>query len=290
MFNVYSDEFIILKVYLDAGHGGGDPGACDNGLQEKDITLAIAKVTEKYINDHYKNVVVKMSRTGDSYPTLSDRTNEANTWGADLFVSIHVNAGGGDGYETFINTSTPNSTEKFAEVMHRELMRDVYAGFPDRGIKRGDLHVLRESNMDAILTENLFIDTGNNAAFLESNAHIYDIGANHAHAIAKYADLKGKGQSNSKPKPSKPNKSPAKPSKPKNGGKYGWLKIVNVGNAAIVMDRPDRINASNIGLARKGHKLPLNGSVRGKHNADGYWEVEYRGRLGYVTAKYGDRV
>lgn len=73
-------------------------------------------------------------------------------------------------------------------------------------------------------------------------------------------------------------------------GKYGELKIVNVNNAAIVMDKPDRDNANNLGTIGKGRTVPLNGSVTGRNNSGGYWEVEYDGSLGYITAKYGERV
>lgn len=71
------------------------------------------------------------------------------------------------------------------------------------------------------------------------------------------------------------------------GGKYGYLQIVNVNNAAIMMDKPDRINGKNIGTIPKGTKVPLQGSVRGSNNPGGYWEVKYNGKLGYITAKYG---
>src|SRR5699024_447870 len=74
-------------VYLDAGHGGRDPGAVSNGLQEKDITLDVAKRVEKKLKS--LGYVVIMSRTNDNYKTLPKRTNEANKANADIFVSVH---------------------------------------------------------------------------------------------------------------------------------------------------------------------------------------------------------
>lgn len=50
----------------------------------------------------YLNVQTKMSRTSDTYPSLTDRTNEANRWGADFLLSIHINAGKGNGYENYV--------------------------------------------------------------------------------------------------------------------------------------------------------------------------------------------
>lgn len=106
--------------------------------------------------------------------------------------------------------------------------------------------------------------------------------------VKKSDVTKNSSSTASKPTDSKPStKSSSGSSK---SGKYGKLKIINVNNAAIVMDKPDRINAKNIGTVKKGATLPLNGSVRGKNSSSGYWEVEFNGRLGYITGKYGKRV
>ena len=67
----------MVKIYLDAGHGGSDPGAVGNGLKEKDLTLILAKKVEAMLKD-YQDVETKMSRIGDTYPSLSSRTNEAS--------------------------------------------------------------------------------------------------------------------------------------------------------------------------------------------------------------------
>lgn len=62
--------------------------------------------------EDYKDVSVKMSRTGDTYPSLSARTKAANEWAADIFLSIHINAGGRTGYEDFIYTlASPKAKE-----------------------------------------------------------------------------------------------------------------------------------------------------------------------------------
>lgn len=90
-----------------------------------------------------------------------------------------------------------------------------------------------------------------------------------------------------KPKQSAPAPESKQTSK---SGKYGNLQIVNVKSAAIVMDRPDRLNSKNIGTVAKGVIVPLNGSVRGANSDTGYWEIEFNNRLGYVTGKYGKRV
>jgi N-acetylmuramoyl-L-alanine amidase len=78
-----------MKLYLDPGHGGEDPGAQGNGLDEKDITLAIALKIRKIILADYENVEVKMSRTSDTAKSLAQRSSGANAWDADFFLSIH---------------------------------------------------------------------------------------------------------------------------------------------------------------------------------------------------------
>jgi len=88
----------MVKVFIDPGHGGIDSGATGNGLTEKNVTLQIALAVRKYLRE-YKDVSIKMSRTANKTVTLQQRTNAANNWGADLFLSIHINAGGGTGFE-----------------------------------------------------------------------------------------------------------------------------------------------------------------------------------------------
>ena len=62
----------MVKIYIDPGHGGTDPGAIGNGLREKDVTLAIATRVRNMLVNEYSNATVRMSRTGDQtvdYPT-----------------------------------------------------------------------------------------------------------------------------------------------------------------------------------------------------------------------------
>jgi N-acetylmuramoyl-L-alanine amidase len=78
-----------FKVVLDPGHGGKDPGAEGvRGIQEKDVTLAIATLVARKLAAE-PGIEVAMTRTGDRYLSLEERTGFANAQGADLFVSIH---------------------------------------------------------------------------------------------------------------------------------------------------------------------------------------------------------
>lgn len=77
-------------VVIDPGHGGKDPGAIGHGYQEKKIALEIASRVAERLRE--LGVNVRMTRTGDTYPSLKDRTAMANRWNADVFISIHLNA------------------------------------------------------------------------------------------------------------------------------------------------------------------------------------------------------
>ncbi|QWC20989.1 N-acetylmuramoyl-L-alanine amidase [Bacillus haikouensis] len=67
----------------------------------------------------------------------------------------------------------------------------------------------------------------------------------------------------------------------------GEIRVMGVTQAAIIQDRPDRLNSKNIGTIARGRTLPVTGSVRGKNSNSGYWEVIYDGRRAYVTGDYG---
>ncbi len=203
-------------IVIDPGHGGSDPGAQGNGLREKDLTLNISKRIRKYLEDNYEGIKVLMTRTNDKYLTLSQRAQFANSKSADLFISIHINAGGGTGYESFIHTSQNSNTAtgKMQTTVHNEAMKKI--NVVDRGKKRANFAVLRETNMRAILPENLFIDRKEDAAKLKESSELQKIAEGHAIGIAKALGLKSKkgggtSQSKPKPKPSKPATDHTKP-------------------------------------------------------------------------------
>lgn len=82
-----------LVVVIDPGHGGRDGGAQGNGLSEKNLNLSIAKYCKAEL-EKYTGVKVYMTRSDDTFIPLADRTTLAKNWGADVFVSIHINSAG----------------------------------------------------------------------------------------------------------------------------------------------------------------------------------------------------
>jgi N-acetylmuramoyl-L-alanine amidase len=180
----------LFKLYLDPGHGGTDPGAVGNGLKEKDITLTICLKIRDILALEYEGVAVKMSRTGDTYPTLPQRTKEANNWGANFFLSVHINSGGGTGFETLRYPGANGDTAKIQSIIHDEIMKVI--GLRDRGKKEQDVHVLRESNMPAGLTESGFIDSANDSVKMKDEAWLDAVARAHVTGLEKAFNLKRK--------------------------------------------------------------------------------------------------
>ena len=172
----------MVKFYLDPGHGGSDPGAVGNGLKEKDLTLKLAKKVEALLKD-YQDVQTKMSRTGDTYPSLSDRTSEANSWGADYFMSFHINAGGGTGYEDFVFTGSSKSIA-YQNIIHAEIIKKI-GKMKNRGKKQANYQVLRNTNMPSILTECGFIDSASDAVLLKQDEFLDGLAQGHVNGLVK---------------------------------------------------------------------------------------------------------
>lgn len=190
----------MKKVFIDAGHGGKDPGAVANGLKEKDITLAVSLEIKKRLEGNYEGVQVLLSRSTDVFLELKERTDLANKAKADVSVSVHCNAGGGaGGFESFRYTKASAASTAFQNGLHiavMDMLNKVAVGVIDRGQKAANLHMVRESSMPAALTENLFLDVATDAAKLKKDAVIQAIIDGHVTGIAKYLGLKKKEEVN----------------------------------------------------------------------------------------------
>ncbi|MGG2466856.1 N-acetylmuramoyl-L-alanine amidase [Paraclostridium bifermentans] len=141
----------MKKNMTDAGHGGYDSGASGvHGCLEKDIALDINNRVDKYLKS--QDIENTNTRTTDVFVTLKDRTNRANSLGVNSFVSIHCNSSdnpSAQGLETYCYKFAYRS---LADDIHSELIADgLYT--KNRGVKEGNLHVVRETNMDACLVE-----------------------------------------------------------------------------------------------------------------------------------------
>lgn len=136
------------RVYFDAGHGGRDPGAVKYE-READLNIKVVNFAVDYLTEHFEVDVFK-DVTSDS---TSEIASKANKWKADLFVSVHFNAGGGDGFEALVRSSKYKSLGVCFEKYVKQ------TGQNSRGVKyRPELNVLRLTKMDAVLCEIAFVD------------------------------------------------------------------------------------------------------------------------------------
>lgn len=182
-------------IVLDAGHGGTDPGALGHGLKEKDLTLDRVLAIKKKIEAEYEGAKVILTRSGDTYPTLTQRANIANNAKADLFVSTHDNShhGSARGFETFVYTDASPASRSYQNVIHREIYERIKKyDLPDRGQKSQNFAVLRQTKMPAVLLEEAFIDNKQDNELLRSSKFRDDYINGVVVGIAKCLGLKQK--------------------------------------------------------------------------------------------------
>lgn len=162
----------MKKIFIDPGHGGKDPGASGNGLNEKDITLDLALELAKRLRGC--NCEVRLSRDKDTYVALGTRAHDAHAWDADLFFSIHVNAHTGsaaNGYEDFTYPVVGATTANIRKELHPHIAKVwTDAGRANRGMKTANFQVLRETTMPAVLVELGFISNPQDASLLKQPA------------------------------------------------------------------------------------------------------------------------
>lgn len=155
-------------IILNPGHClPEDPGACGNNLQEADLTVSICDRIISHLALY--DVEVAVVRQND----LNLIACKANNLKADYFCSIHINAGGGEGFESYVHTNASEETEKLRSVVHDQTVRFLAGqGVVDRSKKRANFAVLRQTNMPAVLLENLFIDNEQDATKLKDETFL----------------------------------------------------------------------------------------------------------------------
>ena len=162
----------MLKVFINPGHapnGNPDPGACGCGLRESDVAAQIGHLVEGYLIA--AGCAVKTLQSD----SLSEITETANAWGADVFVSIHCNSAGVDtarGVETFSYPYSANG-KVLAGCIQNQItgaFRSIDPEFPDRGLKTANFYVVRNTDAPAVLVELAFINNEEDAALLKHHA------------------------------------------------------------------------------------------------------------------------
>ena len=197
-----------LTVVLDPGHGGYDPGAMGNGIEEADVNLKIAQYCRDELSQ-YKNVRVLMTRESDVYVSLSDRVDYAVNNGADLVVGIHNNSStSSDARGSEVIIPRAGEYHEIGEDLGNRILdeleslglerRSVYSKDCTNGEYYSDgtladyytmISGPREYGITGIIIEHAFVSNWGDANFLGNDWNLKNLGISDATAIANYYGL-----------------------------------------------------------------------------------------------------
>ncbi len=182
---VENPKYSNIKIVLDAGHGGNDSGAVGGliKLKEKDLNLEMAQKVESKLKALGFNVI--MTRTDDTYKTLSSRYTLANDDNANIFLSMHFNFAdntSANGIETLYK-----SDNILATYIQNELI--TFTGATNRGTKcRTDLAVLNGSKMPTALVELGFLSNELEESTISNASYRETISKGIVEGIIKYSE------------------------------------------------------------------------------------------------------
>ncbi len=172
----------MIKIYIDQGHNpqGINAGAEGNGMREQDINYEVGIYLSELLLEN-GNFDVRLSRPtpettlGTSNATsLQARVNDANSWGAQWFISIHTNAAenpAANGTEVYVYNRSSRAFA-LAEDIQEEIVERL--GTRDLGVKENpSLYVLRRTNMPALLVELAFITNESDAMLLREDRYMF---------------------------------------------------------------------------------------------------------------------
>ena len=177
------------RVMIDPGHGGRFPGAIGPaGTKEKDVVLAVSKILEADLVE--MGAEVRMTRSSDVEVApggslrddLKARVDMANSWPADLFISVHSNSAensSAKGTETFHAVQASDRSKTLAKLLQKSMIDDI--GLTDRGVKASNFYVIKNTRMPASLVELGFISNPGEEQVLASPAMQLRFG----HALSK---------------------------------------------------------------------------------------------------------
>ena len=148
----------MRKLVIDLGHGGYDPGAVGKGgTKESDVVLKIGKYLESMLKE--VDLDVRFTRLSDKYVSLGDRVEFANNFGADYFLSIHINSAS-DSSVRGVEVWQYNNDDKYLNEFCSSLCNEISGIFNirNRGVKLSKgLYVLKNTSMKSALLEVDFI-------------------------------------------------------------------------------------------------------------------------------------
>ena len=243
------------KVFIDAGHGGTDPGALGYGYRESDLNLQVAKKVESKLKS--KGIDVKMSRNSDIFYSLSERAEMANDYGADAFVSIHQNsaeAKSANGIETYYNRKKEEDRPLSNDIQKQVISQ---TGANNRGVKNAEFTVLVKSKMISALVECGFITNELEVKKLSDSSYQDKLATGIANGIEEYL---------------KSNVIIEESQITATG------KVVN--SDTLNVRKGPSISFDIIGTLSGGDKVKIIGE------SNGWYKIEYNGTYGYVSGSY----
>lgn len=178
-------------IFIDAGHGGTDPGAVAGKFIESDINLKAALAARDYLAAY--DCKVMLSRTGNTNTKVADTTAKAKQAGAAAAVAIHHNAGGGDGCEAFYW-----HTDLRAKALAQEIDKQFkLLGQNSRGVKAssekaynfGVCRINAKNGIPAVLGEFAFLDNTRDRQAVDSDQKIKAEGEAYAKALVNFLGL-----------------------------------------------------------------------------------------------------
>ena len=163
----------MKKLVIDLGHGGYDPGAVGKGgTKESEVVLKIGKYLESMLKE--VDLDVRFTRLSDKYVSLGDRVEFANNFGADYFLSIHINSATDKsvrGIEVWQYSNKNDKLNKFSNGLCEDVAKIF--NVRNRGVKLSQkLSVLKNTNMPAALIEVDFISNVNAEKDLKVSSNI----------------------------------------------------------------------------------------------------------------------
>lgn len=238
---------MVKKIWFDPGHGKQkDSGAVNakQGLVEAELVLIIANFAADYLNDNYTGFTIGWTRKDQTFVSLTDRCKKANSYGADVFISFHINAGGGTGYESFIyNKTESDETKRLQKIINEKAMAAAGKfGLKAHGndpFKKDNLAVLRGSTMPAVLTEACYIDS-DDYKLLKNGDFLKAMGEAYAEGVATFLSLPKKAAS-------KPTNAPSA-SKPANK----MIRVIYDGKEGLAVRENPNFDEKPIGHVKKG--------------------------------------
>ena len=177
----------MKKIYINPGHSDKDPGAVGYETERK-LNVKVSQYMSEYLLANFDCQTKVYSND-----SLTAVCSDANSWGADLFVSNHFNAGGGDGYEALVYSQKRVELGKvFAKYVEKagQNLR-LYGAAP--GVKiRSDLAVLKNTAMAAIVNEGAFVDNQKDIQDWNEDQELKKLGQAYAEAAAEFLGLEKK--------------------------------------------------------------------------------------------------